>query len=68
MEARALAIINTFTIKGDYELPPLKKVLMNGLFALLSEMDTIMDKILLQDPKACMAILMNMEIIETLRK
>jgi hypothetical protein len=52
MEARALAIIETFTIKSDYELPPLKKMLMNGLFALLSEMDIVTDKILLQDPKA----------------
>jgi hypothetical protein len=48
VEARALASIETFTIEGDCDLllPP-KKMLMNGLFALLSEMDTIMDRILL---------------------
>jgi hypothetical protein len=40
---------------------------MNGLFALLSKMDTVMDMIFLEDPKACMVILMNMEIIKTLR-
>jgi len=48
VEARALTTIETFTIEGDCELSPLlKKVLMNGLFALLSETNTIMDKILL---------------------
>ncbi len=41
---------------------------MNGLFALLSETNTIMDKTLLHDPKKCMAILMNMETIKTLCK
>jgi hypothetical protein len=39
---------------------------MNGLFALLSKADTVMDKNLLQDPKAYMAILPNMETIGTL--
>jgi hypothetical protein len=58
MEAKALAIAKTFTIEGDYELfPPLKEVSMNGLFVLLSKTDMIMDRTLLQDPKACMAIL-----------
>jgi hypothetical protein len=48
VEARALAIIETFTVEGDCELHPLpKKMLMNGLFALMSETDMIMDKILL---------------------
>ncbi len=39
---------------------------MNGLFALLLETDTIMDRTLQQDPKECMAILMNMETIRIL--
>jgi len=67
VEAKAFAIAETLTIEGDCELPPLpKEVLVNGLFALLSKIDMVMDKILLQDPKACMAILMNMETIKTL--
>jgi hypothetical protein len=58
MEAKALATVETFTIKGDYELPPFpKEVLMNGLFVSLSKTNIVMDKTLLQDPKACMAIL-----------
>ncbi len=39
---------------------------MNGLFSLLLEIDMVMDMIILQDPKKCMAILMNMETISTL--
>jgi len=41
-------------------------MLMNGLFSLLLEIDMVMDMIILQDPKKCMAILMNMETIGTL--
>jgi hypothetical protein len=67
MEAKALAIAKTFTIEGDYELfPPLKEVSMNGLFVLLSKTDMIMDRTLLQDPKACMAILISIETNRTL--
>lgn len=63
MEARALTIAKPFIVKGDYELfPPLKEML-DGLFDLLLEMNTIMDWILLQDPKECMVILVNMETI-----
>jgi hypothetical protein len=61
VEAKALATIETFTIEGDCELPPPKKMLLNGLFALLLEMDTTMDNILLWDPKACLAIFTSME-------
>jgi hypothetical protein len=39
---------------------------MNGLFALLSKIDTIMDKILLQDPKVSLATFTSMETIGTL--
>ncbi len=41
-------------------------MLINGLFALLSRIDTILDKTLMQDPKAYMAIFMNRETIGTL--
>jgi hypothetical protein len=41
-------------------------MLMNGLFALLSKANMVMDKNLLQDLKAYMAILPNMETIGTL--
>jgi hypothetical protein len=40
---------------------------MNGLFSLLLNIDMVMDMTILQDPKKCMAILMNMETIGTLR-
>jgi len=40
-------------------------MLMNGLFTLL-KMNTIMDKTLLQDPKECMVILMNIKTTCTL--
>ncbi len=43
-----------------------KEMLMKGLFALLSKANMVMDKNLLQDPKAYMAILPNMETIRTL--
>jgi len=67
MEAKALTIVKTFTIKGDCELFSLpKEVSMSRLFALLSQTNTVMDMTLLQDPKAYMAILMNMETIGTL--
>jgi hypothetical protein len=67
VETKALAIVETFTIEGVCELPPLpKEMLINGLFTLLSRIDTVLDKTLLQDPKACMAILMNRETIGTL--
>jgi hypothetical protein len=46
--------------------PPLKNMLMNGLFMLLSKTYMLMDMILLQDPKACMVIFTNMETIGTL--
>ncbi len=59
-----MATVETFTVEGGYELPPPpKEVLMNGLFVLLSKTNTVMDMTLLQDPKACMAIFMNMETI-----
>ncbi len=62
-----MAITQTFTIEGVCELPPLpKEMLINGLFALLSRIDTILDKTLMQDPKAYMAIFMNRETIGTL--
>jgi hypothetical protein len=48
VEAKALTTIKTFTIEGDCDLllPP-KNVLMNGLFALLSNTDMIMCRIFL---------------------
>jgi hypothetical protein len=68
MEATTLTIIETFTIEGDCELPlPPIEVLMNGLFALLLEIETIMGKTLLKDPKACLATFTSMETIGTLR-
>jgi hypothetical protein len=68
MEATTLTIIETFTIEGDCELPlPPKEVLMNGLFALLLEIEMIMDKTLLKDPKTCLATFTSMETIRTLR-
>jgi hypothetical protein len=68
VEAKPLATAETFTIEGGCELPPPpKEMLMNGLFVLLLETNTVMNMTFLQDPKACMAIFMNMEIIETLR-
>ncbi len=67
VEVRALTIAKTFTIEGDCKLPPPpKEMLMNGLFVLLSQTNKFMDRIPLQDPKACMAILMSMETIGTL--
>jgi hypothetical protein len=69
VEARALATIETFTIEGDCKLPPPpKEMLMNGLFALLSKTNMIMDKTLLQDPKVCLVISINMKTIRTLHK
>jgi len=68
VEAKTLTIVKTFTIKGDYELFSLPKgVSMSGLFASLSQMNTVMDMTVLQDPKTCMAILMSMETNGTLR-
>jgi hypothetical protein len=67
VEAKALATIEIFIIEGGCELPPpLKEVLMNGLFVLLSKTNIVMDMTLLQNPKACMAIFTSMETIETL--
>ncbi len=68
VEAKALATAETFTIEGGCELPsPPKEMLMNGLFVLLLETDTVIDMTFVQDPKACMAIFTSMEIIGTLR-
>jgi hypothetical protein len=62
VEIKAKAIIESFTIKSFYELPPPPaEVKINGLYVLLLQIDIVMDKKILEKSEETMALLMKME-------
>ncbi len=61
VEAKAKAIVESFIVESSYELsPPMTMVKINGLYV-LSEINIVMDKKILEKPKGTMALLMKME-------
>jgi hypothetical protein len=57
----------SFIVESSCELPHLPaKVKMNGLYVLMSEIDTVMDRTCLEDLESTMNHLMQMEIDMTL--
>ncbi len=62
VKAKAKAIVKSFTVESSYELPlPSTKVKINGLYVLLSETNTMIDKKILEKLEKTMALLMKME-------
>jgi hypothetical protein len=62
VEIKAKSIIESFTIKSFYELPPPStEVKINGLYVLLLQIDIVMDKKILEKSEETMALLMKME-------
>jgi hypothetical protein len=62
IEVKARKTTETFTIERACNLAPLPmEVQMNGFYVLLSKMDKIMDRTMVENSKEAMALLMKME-------
>jgi hypothetical protein len=62
VKAKAKAIVKSFIVESSCELPlPSAKVKINGLYVLLLETNTMIDKKILEKLEKTMALLMKME-------
>ncbi len=61
VKAKVKAIAKTFTVESSCELPP-PSFKINGLCVLLSEINIVMDMMILEKLEKTMALLMKMEI------
>ncbi len=67
IEAKARAHAETFTMESSCELPtPPLEVKMKGLYILLSKIDIIMNKTIMEDLEETTSLLMKMEVNGTL--
>jgi len=62
INAKTTAIIESFIVESSCELPPpSEKMKINGLYVLLSKIDIVMDRKILEKLEKTMALLMKME-------